>query len=171
MSWNPLHEPADKVWLAQNWSPGLCDIEGANSPREWEERPGYGWSGSFLWFKGIRLAHFTIRIRLYTDDDWTDWYAFKPLIDRPPAGHRPRAIDVWHPILVNQGIHSLVVEDVGPTTQGEPGEWIVEIKCIEYRAPKYALSQPNGAKATPVDPFEQMTEQLTKKAVDLMSEP
>jgi hypothetical protein len=171
MSWNPLDEPYDKVWLAQKWSPGLCDIEGANSPREWEERPGYGWSGSFLWFKGIRLAHFSLRFRLYTSDDWLDWSTFKPLLDRPPAGKRPRALDVWHPILVDQGIYSLVVEDVGQPTQTADGEWSIEVKCIEYRVPKYSLAKPDGAKATPVDPFEQQIEQLTNKAIDLLAAP
>ncbi len=161
MTWNPLDEPADKVWLAQRWSPGLVDIDGADSPRNWEEMPGYGWSGALLRFKGIGLAHFSIKLRLYTAQDWIDWAVFKPLVDRPPLGRRPRALDVWHPLLVDQGIYSLVVENLGQPMQTDSGEWTIEIKCIEYRMPKYSLATPSGAAATPVDPYEQEIERLT----------
>lgn len=169
MTWDPLIEPADRIWLAQKWSPGLCEIDGANSPREWEERPGYGWSGSFLWFKGIRLAHFTIRFKLYTSQDWIDWSLFKPLLDRPPVGRRPRALDIWHPLLVDQGIYSVQVEDMGQPTQTADGEWTIEVKFLESREPKYSLSKPDGAKATPADPYEQQAAELTQEVLDEMS--
>lgn len=170
MTWNPFtDEPSDKVWLAQQWSPGLCDIEGANSPRNWEELPGYGWSGALLRFKGIGLAHFSLKFRLYTGDEWNEWLRFKGLVYRPPLGRRPRALDVWHPILVSQGIYALVVEDLEQEMQTEDGVWTVGFKCIEWRMPKYSLSTPDGAKATPVDPYEQQIEQLDKERVDLLA--
>lgn len=171
MSFNPLDEPIDKVWLAQRWSPGLCEIEGANSPRNWEELPGYGWSGALLRFKGVGLAHFVIRLKLLTSQDWIDWSVFKPLVDKPPLGRRPRALDVWHPLLVDQGIYALVVEDLGQPMQTADGEWSIEIKCIEWRMPKYSLATPDGAKATPVDPYEQQIEQLTKEVISKLAEP
>lgn len=154
MTWNPLDEPADKVWVSQRWTPGLAEIDGANSPRNWEELPGYGWSGALLRFKGIGLAHFTIRLRLVTSEDWVEWSIFKPLVDKPPLGRRPRSLDVWHPLLVDQGIYAFVVEDLGQPSQTEDGIWTIEIKCIEWRMPKYSLSEPQGAQATPVDPYE-----------------
>lgn len=167
MSWIPLIEPADRIWLAQKWSPGLCEIQGANSPREWEERPGYGWSGSFLWFKGIRLAHFSITFRLYSEQDWIDWYKFKPLLDRPPVGKRPRALDIWHPLLVDQGIYAVQVEDMGPPIQtSDNGEWSIEVKFLESRVPKYSLTKQDGSKATPVDPWEKKIEDKQKEFED-----
>lgn len=171
MTWNPLDEPMDKIWLAQRWSPGLCDISGANSPREYEERKGYGLSGAIVIFRGVGLAHFSVRFRLYTTQDWDEWEQFKPLVDKPPLGRRPRALDIWHPLLVDQGIYAVAIEDLGQPDQTEDGVWTIEIKCVEYRFPKYSLSQPDGAAATPVDPYEQQIEQLTKQAVDLMAAP
>jgi len=170
MTFYPLLDSADKIWLAQRWSPGLCDIEGANSPRNWEEFPGYGWSGALVRFRGIGLAHFSVKLRLYTDQDWIDWAQFKPLVDKPPIGKRPRGKDIWHPILVDQGIYSMVVEDLGQPVQTDHGEWTIEIKCIEYRMPKYSLSTPDGTEATPVDPYEQMIEKLTGKFLDKLAE-
>ena len=164
MTWDPLIEPADQLWLQQRWSPGLCEIDGANSPREWEERKGYGWSGAIVLFKGIGLAHFTVRFKLYTSQDWIDWSLFKPLLDKPPIGKRPRAMDVWHPLLVDQGIYAVVVEDLGQATQTADGEWTIEVKFCEHRMPKHSLSQPDGAAATPVDPYDQRIQQLVDDA-------
>jgi len=171
MTWNPLDEGADKIWLAQQWSPGLCEISGANSPREWEERKGYGWSGAIVIFRGVGLARFSVKFKLYTADDWRDWSLFKPLVDKPPLGRRPRAMDIWHPLLVDQGIYAVVVEDLGQAEQTADGEWTIETKMVEYRFPKYGLAQPDGAAATPVDPYEQKIERLTQQATDLLAEP
>jgi hypothetical protein len=181
MSWDPLGQPAlnqtptkpevgDQIWLAQRWSPGLCDISGANSPREWEERKGYGWSGAVVVFRGTGLARFSVKLRLYTADDWLGWSTFKPLVDKPPPGKRPRAMDIWHPILVDQGIYSVVVEDLGQTEQTAEGEWTIEIKFVEYRFPKYALVKLEGTQATPDDPNEIKIARLTKEAADLAAE-
>lgn len=171
MTWNPLDEPMDKIWLAQQWSPGICDISGANSPREWEERKGYGLSGAIVIFRGVGLAHFSVKLRLYTTQDWNEWAAFKPLVDRPPYGRRPRALDIWHPILVDQGIYAVGIEDLGQPDQTADGEWTIEIKMVEYRFPKYALAKPEGAAATPKDPFEEQIEALTARAAALLAEP
>lgn len=172
MSWNPLSEPYDKIWLAQVWSPGLCDIVGANSPRNWEERDGAGMSGATIVFHGIKLAHFSVRFRLYTEQDWSEWNQFSPLLIKPPPRVEPRALDIWHPILVDQGIYSVAVEDVGPPDQTQDGEWTIEVKFSEYRGePKHTLAKPKGAVATPVDKYEQQIEELTKEQSELLANP
>jgi hypothetical protein len=171
MTWNPLDEPYDKIWLAQVWSPGIADIAGASSPRKWEEREPHGSSGATVVFKGIGLAHFSVKLRLYTALDWDEWERFKPLVDKPPDDKDPRAIDIWHPILVDQGIFSAVVEDVGPPEQTDDGEWTIEIKFSEYREPKPALAKLKGAKATPVDPLQEEIAALTKEQADLLANP
>lgn len=170
MTWDPLIEPADKIWLVQQWSPGLCDISGANSPREWEQRKAVGWSGAIVVYKGVDLARFSVRLRLYTSDDWVDWSRFKPLVDKPPPRKRPRAMDIWHPLLVDQGIYSVVVEDLGQAEQTGEGEWTIEIKMVEYRFPKYAQVKLEGAQATEDDPFERKIKELHEEAADLVAE-
>lgn len=181
MTWNPLGESpsretptrpgdGDQIWLTQRWSPGLCDITGANSPREWEERKGYGFSGALVVFRGIGLARFSVKFRLYTSQDWIDWANFKPLVDKPPLGKRPRAQDIWHPLLVDQGIYSVVVEDLGQPEQTADGEWTIEVKLVEYRSPKYALSKPDGVTASPADPRELEIEKLTKQNSDVWAD-
>lgn len=172
MTWNPLDEPADKIWLQQHWSPGLCEISGANSPRKWDEIESHGHSGATLKFNGVGLAHFSVKISLYTSQDWIDWSEFKPLVDKPPLGNEPKAQDIWHPLLVDQGIYAVGVEDVGQPEQNEDGVWTIEIKFVEHRPPKPALVKVSGAAATPKDPDPQEAEiaQLTKQKAELAAQ-
>jgi hypothetical protein len=176
MTWDPIAEPeaADYVLLAGKRSPGLCEIVGAGSPRDWDVRKGYGTSGAFSVFTGANLAHFSIMLRLYTRQDWADWYAWKPLVDKLPKrrfsnGKDSGALDIQHPILAALGIKAIGVENVGQPVQTDHGEWTIEIKAIEFRRPKFSLAKPEGATATPVDPVEEqiikpLTEQLQRLA-------
>ncbi len=183
MSWNPIDSPVDKAFLGGKMTPGLCDIEGANSPRNWDERDGYGQRlmgslhvhiGSIptlLIFKGVKLSHFSIKFRLYTPADWDDWHAFAPTVAKPPIGKRPRALDIAHPITEEVGIRSVAVEDVLAPVQTGDGEWTVEVKLIEFRAPRFALAKPQGSAATPVDPVEAQIQANSDRIAQLLAAP
>ena len=123
-------------------------------------------------FRGVGLCYFTVRIKLYTEADWAAWLAFKPLVERPPLGVRPKAQDIAHPLLDHLGVSAAVVEDVTQAEQAEAGEWIVTIKFIEFRRPKVALAKPEAAAPTPGDPVETRYIQPLISLVDqLASEP
>jgi hypothetical protein len=171
VSWNPLDNPVDKVGLGGKLTPGLAEIVGADSPRQWDERTGYGLSGATVFFHGIKLSHFSIKLRLFTAADWDDWHAFKPLVDKPPIGKRPRSLDVSHPLLEDLGIRSVVVENVSVPEQSDDGEWSIEIKVIEFRKPKFTMAKPEGSTATPVDPVEQQIQANTDKIAKLLAAP
>jgi len=171
MTWNPFVNPIDFVLFAGKRTPGLADVVGPSSPREWEERRGYGLSGARLRFLGLKLSHFSVKLRLYTAQDWTDWQKFRPIVAKPPLGKRPKAIDIAHPILVDIGIRAVVIEDVGGAEQTDDGEWSIEIKLIEWRKLKPSLSTPDGATATPVDPIEQKIAENTKTIAQLLAAP
>lgn len=155
MPWVPLTEPVDTIDVAGRTSPGLCEVLGAGSPREWQERRGIGLSGARLAFRGLKLSHFTVRIRLYSEEDWEAWHAWKDVVQRPPVGTRPRALDVAHPVLEDCGIASAVVEDVkAPEELDDTGVWVVEIAFIEHRPPAPAAAVVDGSDQSTVDPLE-----------------
>jgi hypothetical protein len=84
-----------------------------------------------------------------------------------PFGERPRALEIWHPILEDLGIRAVVVENVLQPVQTADGEWTHEIKFIEYRRPQLALARPDGAQTTPQPQTErerQMQELLDENA-------
>ena len=171
MSWNPLEHPVDKATIGGQLTPGLCELVGADSPRGWDERQGYGLSGATVFFTGIKLSHFSIKLRLYTTQDWEDWHTFKPVVDKPPIGKRPRSLDCAHPLLEDLGIRSIVIENVGAPEQTDDGEWTVELKVIEFRRPKFTMARPEGSTATPVDPIEQQIQAYADKITELLAAP
>lgn len=134
-AWNPLEQPVDFATVAGRRTPGLCEIENVGSPRQWDERRGYGVSGATLVYRGLRLASFTMKLRLYTEADWQAWHDWKPVVDRPPTGERAQALDIVHPLLEEVGIRSAVVEDVIAPRQTADGEWTAEIRWKEWRRP------------------------------------
>lgn len=171
MTWSPLSEPQDWVDFAGRASPGIAEIVGASNPRRLDERESYGLSGALVIYHGLKLAHFSVMLRLYTDQDWSDWYAFKPLVDRKPLGRRQGPLDLTHPILAGLDIKSALVEDVTQPSQIDDGVWEIEIKLIEYRRPNTALAKADGAQATPADPEDAEIAEDRAQAEALANEP
>jgi hypothetical protein len=158
-AFNPLTAPCDYILLSGLKSPGIAEVIGASSPRNWDIREGFGLSGAFLVYKGRGLAKFSVRLTFTESEHWTLWEAWKPLVMNLPRkrfsqGKDSGALDIWHPILEDLGIAAVAVEEVLQPTAGDTGDWSVEIKFIEFRRPKIALAKPDGAQATPGDPVE-----------------
>lgn len=160
MTWDPITDPCDYIRLAGVKSPGIADVVGASSPRDWDIRKGMGLSGAFSVFTGVSLAKFSVKLRLYTVEDWHLWYAWKPLVDKLPTrrgggGKDSGVLDIWHPLLEALDIKAVAVAEPMQPEQTDHGEWTIEIKFIEFRYPKIALAKPEAAAATPVDPIEE----------------
>ena len=142
-------------------SPGIATVEGASDPRRWDERNAYGTGGSILFYTGFQQSHFSVKLRLYTPQDWADWEVFRKLFPKPvrvttPDGLAPArrgdsgAFDIWHPFLAMVGIKAAVVEEIlQPVLTDETGEWTVEIKMISFRNPKPQFAKPAAADAPP----------------------
>ncbi|AUX23351.1 uncharacterized protein SOCEGT47_038740 [Sorangium cellulosum] len=151
---NPIEQPDlyDVILLAGQRSPGQAIATGAGSPRNWDERKGYGLSGAFLVFTGDGLAKFQVRLLLWEPQHFAEWESFSALLARPQRGTRPKALDYYHPYHEPLGIKSAVVEDVLQQDQVEPGLWAQDIKFIQYREPRPYLAKPEGSTATLNEP-------------------
>lgn len=139
MTFNPLDSPVDHILLANRRSPGIAVVNGAGSPRRWDVRNGYALSGARVVFRGIALSRPIVTLTLVSTEDWNAWDDFRTLVQRPPVGVRARAQDIWHPILEDLNIVSVVVEDVLQPKQVADGEWAIDIKFIEFRRPVRTL--------------------------------
>lgn len=169
MTWNPNTDPVDYAELGGQRTPGVCEVMGAGSPRQWDEGRGPGLSGARLRFRGLRLGRPILRIKLVSEQDFADWETFRSVVQRPPLGERPRALDIVHPILEDVGIRSVVVEDVSQLTQTDDGEWTVEIKLIEHRPVVRAAATVDGSRQTTVDPLDAEIEDLTRVLRDSLA--
>lgn len=168
MAFDPITAPVDYILLADQPSPGIAEVVGAASLREWVERNGYGVSGGFSVFQRRKLAHFSVKIRLYTAADWAAWAAWKPIVDKLPTkrgvgGPAAGYLKIDHPILADLDIKAAGVEKVGQPEQTADGEWTIVIDFIEFRAPVITLAKPEGAKATPVDPYDAKIKELEEQ--------
>lgn len=168
---NPIRNPEayDVVMIAGQPTPGLAQIVGAGSPRTWDKRKGMGLSGAWLFYMGDDLAEFSIVLQIWTEEQWAAWEKFQPLLQKPPIGTRPKALEVYHPYLAPLGIKAIVVRDVMAPEQKDDGLWEIEIKVTQFRAPKPAIGKPDAAKAkeAPKDDVDKVIENLTKQVQDL----
>lgn len=171
MTFNPINTPVDYVLLANRRSPGLAVVTNAASPRMWDERRGFALSGARVVFRGIGLARPLVTLRLLTVADFDAWHDWRELVQRPPVGTRGHAQDIWHPILEDLGIVSVVVEDVLQPVQVADGEWNVAIKFIEYRRPVVTLETIGSSETTPTDPVDRYIEELTAQVTTLAGGP
>lgn len=151
-AFNPISEPVNYIILAGSRSPGLCDVTEAASQRRWDERRGFGLSGATSVFRGVALAHPVVTFRLYSEQDWLEWALFALLLVKPPPMVRPRAMEIWHPILEDLDIKAVGVEKLDQPIQTGDGEWSIKCKFIEYRKLQPALSLPDGAATHVADP-------------------
>jgi hypothetical protein len=179
MTWNPWTTPLDTARISGIDTPGLLRIRNADSPRAWDERNGYGWSGSFPVFMGIRLSHFEMGFELYDDDDWADYQKILPLLAKPPLGKRPKALSISHPILQQLEIGSIQITNVKQLEIDDNGIVTQPIEVISFRVPKLALSKPEGSQTqNDDDPYDKKIRALTdrnandfKELSDLMGKP
>jgi hypothetical protein len=160
MSWNPYDDPVNHILVAGARSPGYANVAGLGSPRNWEERQGYGLSGSTLVFTGVKIANWDVEIELATAKEWDEYHSWRQVIKKPPPRVRPKALDVWHPFLEMHEIKSAVVVDETQPTEREPGIWVVKISFKQWRRPRIAMAKPDGSKAKITDPYEQTTANL-----------
>lgn len=163
MSWNPWRAPIDYALINNIKTPGILRIRNAGSPRAWDERNGYGWSGSFPVFMGVRLSHFDLGFECYTDDDLAQWYALAPHLAKPPYGKRPKALTIHHPRLRALEIGSIQVVDLKDWEFDDSGFFTIPVEVISFRVPKLALSKPEGAdnNRDALDPYDQKIEALS----------
>lgn len=133
--------------LAGQKSPGVVTFEGADAPRKWDERAGYGFSGAFIVYTGDGLAQFNALVTLWLPEQFLEWADFSVLLAKPPVGVRPTALDIGHPILNSSPlfIKSVVVTNVTQFRKSPDFRFECTISFKQYRAPKPALGKPNQA--------------------------
>jgi len=148
MAWNPFDEPIDYALILGKKTPGKLTIEGAGRVLKWDERAGYGYTGAWLFFKGAGLSHFTLKIDIWTPEQWNEWLEFKGIL-KPPNRARPRALDIWHPALELVDIKSIVVEEEPIAKKSDTGLYTIDIKVSQFRRPKLDLVKPEASEDQP----------------------
>lgn len=174
MAPNPLTNPElyDRCTLNGVLCPGLCKVEGASQPREWDKVLGLGQIGVATKLKQIGVAEFTLRVFLWEPKHFDDFEAkIRPILAVPKSRSNIRAIDIDTPELVKLDIKKVVVQNVAQLEETDPsGLYCYPISLLQFKKPRaIALLKASGQgddpskPAQPLDPQDIMIAQLSKQ--------
>lgn len=172
MSLDPINAPVDFIRLAGLKSPGIAEIENAESLRDFVVRQAPFMTGARVIFRRRELAKFAIKFSLYTPEHHAVWTAWRALVDALPDVRREaKSLDIWHPLLEDLDIKSVVVLSVGQGVQTDDGVWTYTVKFLETRGlPKISLAKVEGSQAKAVDPIDKLIENLAGQVQELANE-
>jgi hypothetical protein len=161
---NPLdHEEVyNSIVLGGVRSPGVVTLSGHDRKIGWDVKKATGQSGASMTRTGDEPVSFTCTFFLADREDFDAWPAFLGLIDSTVAGTTPKALDIYHPDLVEQRIVS-VVKDTSKGTQhdGQGGQTKV-VQLIEYKPPKPSGGSPKGSQTKPKDPNQDLQDEIAR---------
>jgi len=145
---NPLDFESvyDAVVLAGVRSPGKVTISGHDRKIGWDIKKGNGQSGASMTRTSEDPVAFTLTFYLANREDFDAWPSFLGLINSTVSGPTPKALDIYHPDLVEQGIVSVVKDTTQGTQHDGKGGQTKVVKLIEYRPPKNKGGSPSGSK-------------------------
>jgi hypothetical protein len=154
---NPITDSQDydTIAIAGVTCPGWCKLSGFDRPYEWDVKKGKGVKGSTTTLVSLPPAEGSITFFAWLASHFEDWNDFLPLLKYDPTKKQGQAFEVYHPLLVDLEIHSLVCKKIGIWTNDGKGYWSRQVDFLEYYpAPKQsAVSTPTSAATTnPSDP-------------------
>ncbi len=137
------------VMLGPFRTPGVAFPKKPGSPRNWDIRQGYGFTGAVVVYQGSGLAKFNVEVVLWLPEHFIEWEIFaRGALQKPKPGLGfGSALGIDHPLVNMQpwNISSVVVEDVEGFEQGPTGLWATSIHLVEYKRPLPALARPIAA--------------------------
>ncbi len=160
MALNPFLNPQaeDFVTIAGVSSPGVIPpggISGAKRTYKYDVKTGKGTAGSTTTFVGKPPSPFTIKFVFWEEAQFDAWIAFLPLLKYDPTkkGKAAQAYDVFHPVLAELDIKSVVTTDIAGREHDGAGLYTVAVEFLEYAQASKAsvVSTPKGSKSAPAE--------------------
>ena len=152
MSISPFVNSAawDVIVIGGVTSPGLA--EWSTVPKRaytWDKKKGKGTKGETLTFVQIPASNGKVTFKLWTDEHFTAWDAFRPLFKYDPTKKTVEAIEIYHPCCAEIELHSVVTESLSATKHEGKGLYTIEWEFSEYFPPDKtsATSTPNTSTA------------------------
>lgn len=147
----------ESIVLAGVRSPGSVKLAGHERKVGWDVKTAPGQKGASMTRKSEEPVEFTATFYLVKDDgqgidDFADWPAFADLINSTVSGADPKALDIYHPDLAEQGITSVVKSKIGGRQYDGKGGCTIVVTFTEYFPPKPAGGSPSGSKSKKPDP-------------------
>lgn len=175
---NPLdHESAyDSIVLAGVRSPGRVTLSGHDRSYDWDVKKAKGAQGASTTYNGeepsdaIVATFFLVRDDAEGIDDLEEWPDFLGVVKSALASGSVKALDVYHPDLVANGITQVVPKKIGGVVHDGKGGQTIAITFLEYKAPKPAGGAVRGSKKKP-DPDQALLDEIGKLTTQYKATP
>lgn len=156
---NPFDHPEvyDVVQIGGVRSPGVIKpggITGFKREHEWDIKKGKGAQGASLSYVQRPPAQGSITFTLVDRIHFEQWEDFRPQFLYDPTKTNPQAVDIFHPVLADLGIGSVVANSISQFENDGYGEWHCTVDFTEYFPPP--------KKSVVGVPTTSLTETLTK---------
>ena len=160
---NPIDDPRafDSVIVKGRESPGLAQVGDVSREYEWDVKVGKGAFGSTTTFTGRVPAKFSVTFTLWTQQHFSEWEDFVSSLKYDPTKikYNPdtlyvsgvSAVDIFHPVLVNLDINSVVVQKISGLTHKGRGVYTATIDFLEYYPPPKLSVVATPAGSTPIN--------------------
>ncbi len=150
---NPLDNAQDYDFVEVDGieNPGIIapgGITGFKRETEWEVKKGKGTKGGTATLTQLPPAKGSIKFLLWLPFHFEAWDAiYRKVFKYDPTKKTKNAVDIFHPTLAKQDIHSVVTEAIGPETHEGQGLWSITVDLLEYLPPpkKTITASPNGS--------------------------
>lgn len=138
MSVNPIDDEDlyNVISLGGIESPGIVTISGHDRVAKWDVKEAGGQTGGTTTLKGLPPIDFQCSFFLATVEQFENWESFQDLIESTVNGTSPKAMDIFHPDLVRNGIRSVCAAKIGGKKHDGKGGQTVVVTFQEYAPPK-----------------------------------
>lgn len=140
------------IKLAGVASPGKVTLSGHDKKVGWDIKKGPGTSGASMTRTSEDPVEVTCTFYLATFEDIQAWPSFDGLIRSSTSGATPKALEIYHPDLVSQGITSVVLSSFGGVVHDGKGGQTIVVKLLEYKPPKAKGGSPTPKAKPQPDP-------------------
>ncbi len=137
------------VTIANEISPGACELSGFKRTYGWDIKKGKGTLGATLTFNESPPVEGTIKFMLWEDFHFVQWDDFRKHFKYDPTKKGASAVDIYHPSLADIDCKSVVCKSIGAIEHEGKGLYSISVELIEYHPPpkKSAVSTPDGSKS------------------------
>ena len=139
----------DTLIIGGVYTPGVAVVEKLSRAYKWDIKEGKGSNGGVTTFQGASIPKFSVTIKLWEPEHFTDWEDLCAMLRRSIEGTKVKALNISHPFLQQLDVNAVTVETIGQPTRAKEGDVLhtVTIDFLEYRPPK-----PTKAKSTATTP-------------------
>lgn len=143
---NPIEDEElfNSIELGGVRSPGTVKLSGHDDKTDWDVKAGAGQKGATMTRKGEVPPSFKAAFYLADLEDIGAWPPFRDLIRSTVAG-TTKALDIYHPDLEANRIHSVVKGTIGGVVHDGKGGQTITVDFQVYAPPVKAGGSPSGS--------------------------